>query len=155
MHRIISALGLCLGLISCGPVAAEGWDLPCDRTPDHWGCSALQLHGLSRHASGQWNERNWGAGVRYQPTRDWGVQAGFYKNSMSRQSKYILAQWTPLHYGGLSAGVFGGLVTGYKTPVAAGLIATAQAGRWSATVRGVPPTPQSPAFATFEIGVQL
>ena len=40
MHRIIVTMGLVVGLVSCGPVAAKGWDLPCDRTPNHWSCNA-------------------------------------------------------------------------------------------------------------------
>ena len=40
MHRIICALGLCLGFVSCGPVAANGWVMKCDRTPYHWSCNA-------------------------------------------------------------------------------------------------------------------
>ena len=112
----------------------------------------LQLHGLSLHSAGTWNERNPGLGVRYQHTPDLGVQAGFYKNSMSTQTVYAVAQWTPLHVGPLSAGAFAGVATRYTLPVVVGALATVQGKRWSATVRAVPKTRHNPAVATFEIG---
>ena len=104
----------------------------------------LQVHGISHHLEarsvGQWNERNVGLGMRKQYTRDLGVQAGFYRNSIDRTTAYLLGQYTPLHVGSLSAGVFAGLASGYnyKYPLAGGLLATYQGGKYSTTLRYIP-----------------
>ena len=104
----------------------------------------LQLHGISKHveqrAVGEWNERNVGLGLRKQYNPDFGVQVGLYRNSISRTTAYALAQYTPLHVGKLSGGMFAGLASGYnyRYPVAGGLLATYQGSVYSTTVRYIP-----------------
>lgn len=128
----------------------------------HWSCIAkgdfhLQLHGASYHfdRSRKWNERNVGIGLRYQINPDWAVQAGTYDNSFNRRTNYLAATWTPLHAGPVALGVFGGLVSGYKMPVAAGLAAHIQGDRLSFTLRGVPSGSWGSGFLAAEVGVRL
>lgn len=102
----------------------------------------LQLHGLSKHsdekAVGKWNERNWGAGVRYQHSPTWGVQGGTFRNSYDRQSVYAIVDYTPLLGG--SVGVFGGVASGYKNegPLIGGLLLRWQGERVSISARIIP-----------------
>ena len=102
----------------------------------------LQVHGASHHLQdrkvGDWNERNFGLGLRMQHTADLGLQLGFYDNSINNLTVYVLGQYTPLHVGKLSAGVFGGFASGYKQAYAGGLLARYQGTKYSTTVRYVP-----------------
>jgi hypothetical protein len=91
---------------------------------------SLQLHGISLHTESRdkydrtgrdWNERNYGGGLRYTFNPDWSVQAGVYRNSIDRTTVYGLATYTPLHIGPVRVGVFGGLATGYNAPVIGGV----------------------------------
>jgi hypothetical protein len=107
----------------------------------------LQLHGISSHdkprTNGKpWNEKNTGAGLRYQLDDTWGVQAGGYRNSFGRHSNYLMAQFTPLHVGKVHVGAFAGYLDGYSysKPIGAGLMATWQGDRLSLTARLVPET---------------
>lgn len=79
----------------------------------------LVVHGLSHHfaerANGRdWNEHNTGLGLRYQINSNWGAQAGAYRNSIHQTSRYLWAEYTPVHLGSISGGVFAGAVDGYK-----------------------------------------
>jgi hypothetical protein len=65
------------------------------------------------------NERNFGAGLTVDFKNNWEVKTGFYKNSYSKQSAYVLANryWESDLLSGdwnLRAGVAAGLVYGYK-----------------------------------------
>lgn len=117
-----------LGLIACALPAQAEWH--------------LVLHTASLHAEqawqGRWNEQNWGLGVRRSLGPSIAVQAGAYRNSEWKTSGYLVADWTPWHWKPLQAGVFGGLVSGYQLPVAAGLLVRAQGADLDATVRFVP-----------------
>lgn len=132
-------------------------------TSAHAGDWHLQLHGLSAHdkprVNGKpWNEKNWGAGVRYQFNPTWGVQAGGYRNSYDRNSEYLLAQYTPLQVGPLRLGAFLGYVDGYglTTPAGGGLMATWQGERLSLTTRFVPKTKWGHATSlAVEIGLRF
>ncbi|HEU0202807.1 MAG TPA: hypothetical protein VFR86_20550, partial [Burkholderiaceae bacterium] len=62
----------------------------------------LQLHGLSVHAKerrvrdGQpYNGENWGVGLRLQTSGAVALQAGLYRNSFDRWSRYATCDWTP------------------------------------------------------------
>ena len=118
---------------------------------------SLQLHGFSKHSGPRpdgvaWNERNYGLGLRYQINDDWSVQGGFYKNSMSNPVGYILGQWTPVHIGPVSAGVFGGFVAPQKMNAAAGAMVNA----FGFTLRIVPKVDEwHPAFKTLEYGIKF
>lgn len=123
----------------------------------------LQLHGVSTHdkprANGMpWNEKNHGAGVRYQFNYTWGVQAGGYRNSYDRNSEYLMAQYTPLALGPVRAGVFAGYLTGYgfSVPAGAGVMATWQRDRLSITARYVPKVKKGHAsMLAAEIGLRF
>lgn len=123
----------------------------------------LQLHGISQHdkprTNGKpWNEKNYGAGLRYQFDEDWGVQGGAYRNSYDRQSKYLMLQYTPLHLGAVHVGTFAGYVDGYGLdyPLGAGVMATVQGDRLSLTARLVPKTKWGHATAlSLELGFRF
>lgn len=123
----------------------------------------LQLHGISKHdkprISGKpWNEKNTGAGLRYQLDDTWGVQAGGYRNSYDRHSNYLMAQFTPLHLGQVHVGAFAGYVDGYgyDMPIGGGLMATWQGDRLSMTTRYVPKTKWGHARAlSLEVGLRF
>lgn len=102
----------------------------------------VQFHGASKHwgpkPTSGWNEKNWGLGLRYQFNPDWGVQAGFYKNSHGRNTNYVIADWTPILDGRI--GVFAGVASGYtaKYPIVGGLMYREQFDRLSITFRVIP-----------------
>lgn len=86
----------------------------------HAGDLYLQIHTVSHHFSPraegkEWNEQNEGMALRYQFNADWGVQAGFYDNSVNRKTRYAILQWTPFHVEGWDFGAHVGLHDGYGT----------------------------------------
>ena len=98
--------------------------------------TSLIIHGVSKHSGSKiYNESNEGVGVRHQVDTDLSVQAGTYNNSFNRRSTYVLANYTPLHYGGFSAGVFSGLSTGYRSDVIGGLVVQYDFGKVFVTTR--------------------
>ena len=118
------------------------------------------LHGLSAHAgrknNGQrYNESHAGLGLRYQITSDVAIQGGSFKNSLSAQATYLLADYTPLHFGPVSAGAFAGRVTGYPmTKYAAGAVIRAEGighPRLGVALRLTPKWQTSPSAAALEI----
>jgi hypothetical protein len=96
----------------------------------------LVVHGVSYHfdRSQEWNERNAGLGVRFEQGNGLSYQTGFYNNSYGKLTTYVVAQkeWRVM---GIRAGVFGGRVTGYAVPVAAGFMVSTN----NLTFRIVPP----------------
>jgi hypothetical protein len=103
----------------------------------------LQIHGFSHHfeerINGEWNEKNLGLGLRWQQSPSFGVQAGFYDNSYSKNTNYLIADWTPVLNN--KVGVFGGYGSGYdnKYPLIAGFLYRENVGKASVTLRLVPP----------------
>ncbi len=128
------------------------------------GETSLQLHGLSYHFTRDidYNERNAGAGIRYAFDRTLSVQAGAFNNSHSRVSTYLLADWTPVQIGNVSAGAFVGAATGYAwrplvgvvTPITGAIVRT-DLGRFSLAVRITPPHPKASAVAAVELGARF
>lgn len=121
-------------------------------------------HGISHHSSnmanGQpYNERNAGIGIRYEINSDVGIQAGVFKNSLSVRANYMLADYTPIHAGKISAGIFAARVTGYPlTNYAAGAIFRVDGvviDRASITVRVTPKFQSSPSATAIEFGWRL
>lgn len=117
----------------------------------------LQLHGLSHHfgdkAVGEWQEKNLGAGIRYQHNETWGVQAGGFRNSYDRNTAYAVVDFTPLLGG--SVGVFAGVASGYEKegPVLGGLMARWQGEKFSLTARFIPKVrKEHTAVIAFEAG---
>jgi len=106
------------------------------------------LHGLSKHQhetdrnGNKWNEVNLGAGLRFKQSEDLSYQVGIYNNSQRHTSVYALADWTPLHYSIVSAGVSGGAVTGYEVypvvPVATFVVRLTLTSRMDVMVRYLP-----------------
>lgn len=72
----------------------------------------LYAHTFSYHVNrdANYNEYNYGLGVRHYTTNDEYITAGTYKNSEFNQSNYVGYGWEFNEYLGLSAGV----ITGYK-----------------------------------------
>lgn len=83
---------------------------------------SLNLHTFSHHFSERahgktWNGTNPGLGLRRDFGNDFSIQAGFYKNSLSKWSTYAIAEYSPLSVGSFDAGLFAGIRTHYKKPV--------------------------------------
>jgi hypothetical protein len=115
--------------------------------------SSLVLHTGSVHFSGgNHNNLNAGAGIAYAVTDSVSVQGGFFRNSVFNWSEYISGEYRPIHFGGFSAGAFGGAVNHYRLnngraiPVA-GLVAQYKNFR----VRYVPGFKDSGNVATLEL----
>ena len=118
------------------------------------------LHTFSHHyhqpTASRWNENNWGLGLRRDVGDTTAVQLGAYHNSNFDTSAYFIGEWTPLELGVLRAGAFGGVVSGYKVPLAAGLVGRAQLGPYSASVRLVPKAyKSSSAVLSLELGYRF
>lgn len=108
----------------------------------------LVVHGVSYHfdRSQEWNERNFGVGLRFQHSNGYSSQFGTYKNSYNRRTWYAVGQkqW-PIY--SAHAGVFAGAVTGYDSPVAAGLMLSTN----NLTFRLIPPAgPQTTGVLALE-----
>ncbi|MCT0224378.1 hypothetical protein [Synechococcus sp. CS-1328] len=120
----------------------------------------LVLHAVSHHVDppvvGRWNERNWGLGLRKELDSTRSLHAGAYRNSNFATSVYMIMDWRPIESGSLNWGLFGGVVSGYKGPLAAGLIARMEYSGVSATVRGSPKAHRTgSAVIAFEVGYQF
>lgn len=119
---------------------------------------SIEIHGLSRHfgyRSTEFNERNVGIGYRHTLSDVWSVGGHVYENSFSgrawgsepakrRVSAALVAEWTPIALGPVSAGLGGGLVTGYPSyPVLPGgyIVGRLKLGQAEVTIRGVPRIP--------------
>lgn len=88
-----------------------------------WGARAdagelfLEAGGVSYHTdrSAGHQERNPAAGLRWQWSDEWGVQAVRYRNSLHGLSTVVAARWTPIQFAGGRVGVLAGMVDGYAT----------------------------------------
>lgn len=76
----------------------------------------LQLGGISYHISHDkgYNERNFGLAVEYQLLPSTALDVGFYRNSLGRNSRYVLAQIQPFELLSVKFGVTAGVIDGYK-----------------------------------------
>jgi hypothetical protein len=122
-----------------------------------WG---LVLHTVSHHVDppvvGRWNEHNWGLGLRKELDSTKSLQAGAYRNSNFDTSAYLIMDWRLIQTGSLNWGLFGGVVSGYKGPFAAGLTARMESSGISATVRASPKAHRTgSAVIAFEMGYQF
>jgi hypothetical protein len=77
---------------------------------------AIVLNGLSYHSdrTTNYNERNFGLGLRASVSKSWDVEAGFYNNSFHKRTAYVSGSWLPLEYKSVKAGLFVLAATGYK-----------------------------------------
>lgn len=69
--------------------------------------------GVSWHSKPGRNGSNPGIGAELRTSEDWSFGAGAYRNSDRGHSRYVLAEYTPLHIGMLNAGLVAGAVDGY------------------------------------------
>lgn len=100
------------------------------------------------------NENNLGLGLEYS-SKNWGVLAGEYKNSLRKTSWYVLGRYSPLHFGNVDVGIVAGALTGYAQPIspAVGLIVSAQ---WEKVGFNVILTPSIPEKGAYGFaGLQL
>ncbi|SCC94935.1 conserved hypothetical protein [Thiomonas sp. X19] len=160
-----------LAIISLGwwtfPSTAGAAELATPRAAPAASRWSLDISTVSYHLR-QWardslNQDNPGLGLEYQATPTWGLAGGFYKNSYSRTSAYLLASYTPLHLAlparwSVSAGLAAGLVSGYTSaeaparPLAlAALLQVRNQHGWGFNLLGIPNAGQSAGF----IGLQL
>lgn len=135
--------------------------LACSAARAQW---HVQVHTNSHHFQERrdgraWNEKNPGLALRYSPSREWSAQVGGFRNSEFRSSNYALADWTPLHAGHVSAGLFGGAATGYlnrSIQPMGGAVVRWQGERFSLTARIAPRADRkSSAVATVEFGMRI
>lgn len=68
----------------------------------------------SRHDAAGYNEANHGAGIRFDRGDLAGWSAGYYRNSLSRDSYYVAREWTRRLLPHVHAGVMAGAITGYR-----------------------------------------
>jgi hypothetical protein len=90
----------------------------------------LIVHIASYHTSRDenLNERNYGLGLRMPIRERVFATAGFYRNSLDRESVYLGAGWWLLEKGPMSLRVLVGAVTGYQVAVAPVVIPEAAIG---------------------------
>ena len=125
---------------------------------------SLQLHGFSWHASaelapkkeGRWNESNFGVGMRAQFNEDFAVQAGYYRNSMFKDTFYAVVNYTPVHIGRVALGVFGGPASGYNVPVVGGAMMNVNFDQSVLTLRVIPEIKNTtPSVIAVEYGMKF
>lgn len=132
MKKFLSLL-ISFILTSCGsPVyAQENIYLNINLSAHHWSrADAIKY---------DFNEINPGLGIEYEKDNR-RLMLGTYKNSIRRDSNYILIGYMPMHLENLSMGIAGGAVTGYFQSVmpVGGLLATYQHNRIGVNVLMVP-----------------
>lgn len=91
----------------------------------------------SRHndeSKHQYRQNNTGIGVQFDLNSDQSVVAGYYNNSIHRETVYMGMTYTPFHLGDAKFGVVGAMATGYCQYVPAvpigGAYATYEQGRF-------------------------
>ncbi len=90
----------------------------------------------------RYRQNNTGIGIELPQTEDWSVVAGWYNNSIHRETIYAGATYQPLHIGPTKFGVFGAMATGYADyfpaiPVG-GLLGTVEEGKYGLNVMWLP-----------------
>ena len=89
----------------------------------HAGEWGIQVHVHSMHFADRiyedWNEDTEGFALRYSYDKTYAVQAGHYRNEQTVRgynffANYVIGEYTPLSFGPLHFGVYGGLVSGYN-----------------------------------------
>lgn len=116
----------------------------------------VSVAGFSQHTKPGFNGVNPGLGVRVaNGALAW--ELGEYKNSYRRTSAYAIAEYTPVHIGDASAGVFAGVASGYTAqedgvrPFVGGFSVRYQPGRFGVALKIVPPAgPGSAGFVAVE-----
>ena len=121
---------------------------------------SLTLHTVSKHSRGDYNEVNKGIALGYQYSETVSFQAGRYHNSEGTYSNYLMVEKSFYNGTDLAAGVFGGVVTGYRRApdgtLGAGLFAEVGLAKSTALkIRLLPPTPLTPAVVSLEIKYTL
>ena len=109
---------------------------------------ALIISGLAYHLDQDHhcNSVTEGLGWERSQSENWRSQIGFYRNSNCRWSAYVAEAWMPLHWGKVSTGILGGIITGYRASItpAAGLVTIYElTKRWSLRLITIPPSGES------------
>lgn len=94
---------------ACSTVAAQ------EHTDTKDGQIWLNAGGLSYHFNRSigYNERNFGMGVEYKIDAEKSIVAGFYRNSVRTQTRYLGWVWAPIELGVFRAGAVIGVADGY------------------------------------------
>lgn len=130
--------------------------IAADARADTWISATTVSYHLDR--SQHFNETNPGLGIEHGITENTAVVAGFYRNSISRESVYAGAAWTPLRAGYLRAGFVAGGITGYKISPAPMLVPAAmlEGKRFGANLLFVPHVMKDvPATFALQIKVKV
>ena len=86
-----------------------------------YGTITVASHHFPNH---NYNQTNPGVGVECDVDSTFLYGIGEYQNSFYHRSYYGMVGYTPYHYKNIGLGVFGGAVSGYKSPVDGGLLLT-------------------------------
>jgi hypothetical protein len=121
---------------------------------DTWVSATTVSYHLDREQ--RFNERNPGLGIEHGLTENTRAVAGFYKNSIYRESAYVGASWAPLIAGNVRAGVVGGVITGYRISPAPMLVPVlmVEGKRIGANILFVPPVIKD-VPATFALQLKI
>lgn len=138
-------LAASLALASSSTLAADAWV----------SATTVSYH-LDREQ--RFNERNPGLGIEYGLTENVRAVAGFYKNSISKESVYAGVAWTPLKVEAVSVGLVAGAITGYRispAPMAVPVLMV-EGKRFGANVLFVPPVMKDiPATFALQVKIKL
>lgn len=82
----------------------------------------LSVGGVSHHFQDNGrNERHPGLGLEARVSEDFSLMGGFHKNSLNLRTRYLAANYTPLHIGPVRLGVSAGVMDGYPLKHEGGL----------------------------------
>lgn len=101
----MKTLALLAGLLFVGDAFSETY-LTVPFASYHLGTDQQKKH---------YNESNIGLGLEHAISPDWSIAAGFYRNSLYRESGYAGATYAPLKLGQARIGAAMGFVTGYAS----------------------------------------
>lgn len=151
--KALKAFSALLAVLACFSAKAddvhEGWHLTLHTFSHHFN---------ERKNGKQWNNDNFGIGLRREFSSDFSVQAGAFRNSLDKWSTYAIGEYTPLAWGDFRAGLHAGVRTNYSKPVmfAGGALVRWQKDRYSVTLRAAPKVCGSCAnVVTLELGFRF
>lgn len=136
LERAVLLICLCILALFCLDQARAADYIVVNTAASHWNRKAVVENNL--------NEVNPGLGFEHDVSTTTKISTGFYRNSIRRSSIYVAVIYQPYSIGVVSAGMFGGAVTGYRDavlPIIGGII-TWQLGRAGMNIVMVPSVPR-------------
>jgi hypothetical protein len=158
MMERIRELGAGLAVIGCGLLIFLALTARVARA-DTWAVASVASYHTDRDA--HYNERNGGLGIEHDIADNARLIAGFYRNSLYRESMYLGATFTPLHVTDhIRVGVIAAFVTGYNindgnaVPMAA-LLVQVEGERVGINLGAIPRSVASPGLVGLQIKVKF